>query len=348
MRYAKIEQRGADKLRKLVMRLKLFDSSRSTIHSRSYVYFPIVDIVHAKDIKLIGRVGAYITSRSGHKGDTKKSYRESLERAIGKKELSKLSNGYDQLGNIAIIEFRGSSRNAVKIAKLLMRYNSSIKTVFAKAGAVSGKYRVRNVKYVAGLRNYVATYKENNCVFKFDIRKVYFSNRLSFERSRILGKVKSGENVMVMFAGVGPFAIEISKNVAETKVVAIELNRAAYKYMLENIQINRLSNVKAVLGDVKSVAKMHANSADRIVMPLPKSSMDFLDSVYTVARKSAVVHLYAFSESKSPFNDVIKRIREHSKKRNYSVRVLDKRVVRPYSAKECEVVIDYAIRKKGR
>lgn len=286
-----------------------------------------------------------MATRENSKKGGKKDYEKKIIDTIGEEEFSKLSRGYDLLGNIAIIEFKGSKKNAKRIADILMKWNSNIHTVVEKVGAVSGKYRVRKVAYVAGKKNFVAEYKENGCTFRFDIRKVYFSNRLSFERSRILGLVKKGENIMVMFAGVGPFAIEIAKTIKETKVVAIELNSAGYKYMLENVKLNKTDNVEPVKGDVKKLSSKYRNFADRIIMPLPKSSLDFLDDAHRVAKKQAIVHLYAFSAASDPFSDIYEKVRKRAKEKGYKVKLLDKRLVRPYSANESEIVIDYQIRK---
>jgi tRNA (guanine37-N1)-methyltransferase len=283
-------------------------------------------------------------SKEGSKTGSNKEYEQQIIAVIGRSEFSKLARGYDLIGDIAIIDFKGSKKNEKKIANILMKSNSSINTVLAKVGAVSGRYRLRKLRYIAGKRNFIAEHKENGCKFRFNVRKVYFSNRLSFERSRILKLVKKGENVMVMFAGVGPFAIEIAKLVPNTNVVAIELNKSGYKYMLENIKLNKTVNVKAVLGDVKKKAEEYSNFADRIIMPLPRSSMDFLDSTYKVAKKQAVVHLYAFSDADDPFKDVLDKVKMHSKKNKYKVQLLNKRIVRPYSSNESELVLDYLIK----
>ncbi len=274
-----------------------------------------------------------------------KAYEQQIVDTIGKREFAKLSRGYDLMGDIAIIEFRGTKKNEKKIAEILMGSNNTIKTVLAKAGAVSGKYRIRKVRYISGRKNFIANHRENNCLFRFDVRKVYFSNRLSFERSRILKLVKDGEHVMVMFSGIGPFAIEIAKNFKKSKVVAIELNRFGYKYALENIKLNKTDNVEAVLGDVRKKAADYKNFADRIIMPLPKSSLDFLDEAYKVAKRRAVVHLYAFSNAADPFKAVYRKVQEHSKKKGYRVKLIEKRVVRPYSPTESEIVLDYLLVK---
>ncbi len=340
MDYVKVEPGNANKVKSLMVRFKLLDTSRQVNHSRSYVYFPIINS-EAKSKKLLERMGAEIVSRKEQKKDDD-SYMGRLRRIINKNELSKLSEGYDQLGEIAIIEFEGSRANERKIAKTLIDTNSSIRTVLAKAGAVRGKYRVRKLRYVAGKRNFIATYRENNCRFRFDTRKVFFSNRLSFERSRILDLIKGKENIMVMFAGVGPFAIEIAKTYPKTKVIGIELNKDACKYMKENIILNKTPNAVAVNGDVKKLSTKYKNSADRIIMPLPKSSMEFLDDAYKVARKKAVVHLYVFTDN---LEDIYNKIKAHAKENDYKVKFLNEREVRPYSKFECEYAIDYLIKK---
>ncbi|MGH2639847.1 MAG: methyltransferase, partial [Rhabdochlamydiaceae bacterium] len=164
--------------------------------------------------------------------------------------------------------------------------------------------------------------------------------------SRITPLVKDREDVMVMFAGVGPFAIEIAKAHPKTDVVAIELNKNAYKYMLENIKLNKVPNVRAVNGNVKTVSKRFDGFADRIVMPTPTSSLMFLDQAVKVAKKRCIVHIYAFGSSESAYDDVYGRIKEHAKENGYRIRLLLKRAVRPYSAKEVEIVLDYLIRKR--
>jgi tRNA (guanine37-N1)-methyltransferase len=252
---------------------------------------------------------------------------------------------YDILGSIAIIEFEGTGKRELAFAKHLLKLHKNVETVIAKAGAVKGKYRTRKFRHVAGKRNFIALYKENGCTFRFDVRKTFFSNRLSFERSRINSLVKDGENVMVMFAGVGPFAIEIAKYHKKANVVGIELNSYACRMFKENIKLNKLGNVTVEEGDVKKLSKKYKGFADRIIMPLPWESTKYIDDALVVAKKSAVVHLYAFGPNESAYNDITKKIREHAKQKGYNVKILFKRVVRTYSSREIEAVVDYALRK---
>lgn len=271
------------------------------------------------------------------------SYRETLRGLLGEKRYAEATKSYDILGNIAIIDAKGAT--AKKIAKAVMATNKNVETVLRKGGAISGRYRTRKYHYVAGKRNFIARYRENNSVFEFDVRKAYFSARLAYERRRIINQVRNGERVMVMFAGVGPFAIEIAKAKKKTKVVAIELNKYAYRYMLDNIRINKTPNVTPILGDVKKVAEKYYNFADRIIMPLPKDSYSFLGSALEVAKRGCVIHYYAFGESKKAFEQHSKKLIEFFQRHKRGARIVGKRVVRPYSATEVEIVLDAKIRR---
>jgi tRNA (guanine37-N1)-methyltransferase len=348
MKHAKVAEADAEDAKRLLSRLGVSDRSRMVKHSRSYVYFPVLDI-DAKAKKLICRAGIRIVEAPGAKAVGRMDYKERLGRILGRNETKQMARGYELLGNIAIIEIsEGLKEKEKAIAQALMDSNPGIKTVLAKAGAVSGIYRVRRLRYISGARNYVAAYSENNCRFVFDVRKVFFSGKLSYERSRIAKLVRDGERVMVVGAGVGPFAIEIAKSHPKAKVTGIEINRHAYDYMIGNIRLNKAQNVKAALGDARKICSRYANSSDRIIIPMPTTSLEFLDAIMAMAKRRAVVHIYAFGGTDSVLDDSWKKIMAHAKENRYSARLLGHRIVRPYSAKEVELAIDFMIDKAGR
>ena len=148
-----------------------------------------------------------------------------------------------------------------------------------------------------------------------------------------------------MFAGAGPFAIELGKKFKGSIITAMEENPASFRYMKENITLNRTPNVIPVKGDVKKLAKNYAGSADRIIMPLPWSSLDFLDEAMAVAKERATIHIYIFGKADGLEADSWKRIGAHARKNGYRARKLFTRAVRTYSATESEIVMDYEIRK---
>ncbi len=347
MHYIKIQIKKAESMKTLLLRNALLDRARKVIHSTSYVYFPVISITGAKTKKLIESASGAIIDRKGPMRASTMDYKRRLSAVLDANEMKELTSGYDLLGNIAVIDVSQKlAKKEAVIAKAILSSNKSITTVIAKAGAVSGIYRVRRFRYIAGKRTYIATYRENGSVFVFDVRKAFFSNRLSYERSRVSALVHPKERVAVPFAGVGPFAIEIAKAHPDAEIIAMELNKDACDSMVKNIKLNRTGNVKAYCGDVKRLAKKHAYWADRVVMPTPKTSMDFLDEALILSKSISTIHIYLFCAADGGIQKAKDEIKAHALANSYSVRFNNVRVVRPYSKDEIEIVMDYRIRKK--
>jgi len=165
---------------------------------------------------------------------------------------------FDILGNIALVKFSDKTKAAdkKKFALALLKRQKSIKTVLEKVGKFKGRLRKQETKWIAGEKNKEILYKENGCVFRFNIDDTYFSPRLSTERLEVAGKVKKGDEVLVMFAGVGPYPIVIAKNSKAARVFSNEINRKANKYAEKNIELNKLKDRVFLLpGDVKKLGE---------------------------------------------------------------------------------------------
>ena len=81
---------------------------------------------------------------------------------------------YDILGNIVIIKGEGKSKKQkLAQAKKLLKI-PNVETVVEKIGNVRGRLRTINVKHIAGAKNLIALHKENDCLFKFNVKTCYF------------------------------------------------------------------------------------------------------------------------------------------------------------------------------
>ncbi len=256
------------------------------------------------------------------------------------KDSARTVRGYELYGSIAVVE--SGPREAKSAAKRLMLSNKNIKTVLRKGGAVSGKYRTRKLVYVAGAKNYLAEYRENGCVFRFDMRKVFFSTKLAYERKRISELAKDGEHVIVMFAGVGPYSIEIAKPHRKSKVVSIELNPQASRYARENALLNKTPNVVVEQGNVEKFTGKYSRFADRIVMPLPMDSFMFLPAALKMCAKLCTIHYYTFCKEKE-VGATIAKLKRFLKSKGRRLRLIGWRAVRPYSATDIEIAVDFVV-----
>jgi len=262
----------------------------------------------------------------------------------------KLPHSFDVIGHVAIIEIPEKYKKDKKlIAKAIMQLNHHIKTVLEKASERKGIYRIRKYKWIAGRRKTETLHKEYGSVFKLDPKKVYFSPRELTERQRIASQVKPGETVMVMFAGVAPYAIQIAKKQPKVnKVIAIEINPDAVKYAKENVKINKVEDkVIVVEGDVREKCSNWFNKCDRIVMPLPLGSENFLDlAVKCLKNSKGIIHFYNWGKEPNIFEHAKKIVKEEMKKMKVKYEILAERKVLPYAPRKWKVCLD--IKVKGR
>lgn len=231
-----------------------------------------------------------------------KSLKSILKNDLNSTLLDVLPNSLDIIGDIAIVELVDELKPyAHKIGTAILYLHKNIKVVAMKAGLYSGVYRTRKLKIIAGEKRKITIHKENNVLLKLNVEDCYFSPRLSTERKRVFEKVLPGESVLVMFSGIGPYVVTISKNTQASKVVGIEINPEAHKYAVENVMLNKLNNVKLYEGDVREIIPKLDEKFDRIIMPLPKTAESFLDLLRHISKQNTVVHLYCFlHESEIP------------------------------------------------
>jgi tRNA (guanine37-N1)-methyltransferase len=166
-------------------------------------------------------------------------------------------------------------------------------------------------------------HREHDCRFKLDLEKVYFNPRLGGERARVAVQVaRSGkpEEIIDMFAGVGPFAIQIAKRAPPSHVTAIDLNPEAIRYLTENIRLNRVQNVTPVEGDIRAVYHRFPETADRLIMNLPKSAHLFLREALSMLKPDGgIIHFYdlesAYPEEGEEKRDSVENVLEKAKER---------------------------------
>ncbi len=90
----------------------------------------------------------------------------------------------DIVGDIAILKFKKNIFWPVKKIRAIkfLKENKNVTTILEKTSGFSGELRTLSTKHLAGIKTKQAIYKENGCIFKFNIDESYFSPRLSNER----------------------------------------------------------------------------------------------------------------------------------------------------------------------
>lgn len=223
--------------------------------------------------------------------------KDALRGKLKPSQVEKVRGSFDSVGDIAILEIPKELRKQEKIiVKTFQHLHPHFKVVAKKTGGHEGPYRVQKLKVIGGEKRTTTEHKESGLRIRVDINKAYFSPRLSTERLRIAQQVKKGENVLVLFSGVAPYALVIATHSGAKHVTAVELNPHGHTFAEENIRLNKLQHkITAVKADAKKWCAKSKEKFDRIIMPLPMTADKFLLAALRLAKKNATIHFYAFA-----------------------------------------------------
>jgi tRNA (guanine37-N1)-methyltransferase len=222
--------------------------------------------------------------------------KEKLHGVVPEECLSELSNRFHVIGNIAILSLAPELESYKKeIAEAVLSSGKSIHTVLSKTSKLQGERRVAGFELLAGVGNTVTTHKEFGFFYRLDVSKVFWSSRLGYERMRVAAAVVAGEDVLLPFAGVGPFAVPLAAYGAV--VLALEKNREACLYLSENARLNKVDTKIAIINaDAFHMAKLLQKDFHRAVIPAPYGADGILETVLPLVKSRGTLHFYTFKK----------------------------------------------------
>ncbi|MFN7991876.1 MAG: class I SAM-dependent methyltransferase family protein [Candidatus Micrarchaeia archaeon] len=338
MLFLKVPKKDGESVRRKLIEAGILDKQYDIINSGNFVMLPTSKAWGGFDT-----VELHVKKRP----ERFDRLEDALSKLLTKGEMETLVKSFDIVGDIAICEIPAplEGREA-QIGAALLKVHRNLRTVLKKLGPMEGEHRVRRFKCIAGEDRTETFYRESGVIMKLDLARVYFSVRLATERSRIADLCGEHEKVLVLFAGVGPFALLIAKARPGSDVVAVEMNHDAVAYMDQNISLNHLDNVRAVEGDARAVDYGRYSGGggfDRVVMPLPKSAHEFLDIAFSAVKPGGIVHFYTLSDISRPFEDAFGKALPAAERGGFRISVENQRVVRPYSPGLVQVVLDLRV-----
>ena len=256
-------------------------------------------------------------------------------------DLKNYPSSFEIIGKIAHMNLKDEYlKYKYIIGELILEKNPSIKTVVNKIGKIDNVYRTYDMEIIAGEENYFVEHKEDNIIFKFDLRKTYWCSRLQNERKRILNLMKKDNILLDAFCGVGPLSLRACKK--GIKVYANDLNPDCYNYLNDNIKYNKIPNnmIKTYNMDARDFIKNFIEKSkkiinndednldnifpydihiDHIYMNLPKDAIEFLDvfiGLFKGCKENIynkdnlpIIHVYGFAKTvDNPIEELKERI----------------------------------------
>lgn len=304
VRAIKVTLQDGEKIRRILQKNGWYNNRFLVKKEEGVIYFPVVPDLDIRKNKIKGKKEGLdweLVDVELEKHEDKmntSAIEQALAFILTVKERELLPRSYDVIGDILVLELPDElQKKEKKIAEAYLATHKQVKTVVKKARAHGGVYRTRGIEILLGEKRKETIHRESGLRLKIHLEKVYFSPRSVGERLRIARQVKKGEEVLVMFSGAAPFCCVIAKHSPAKQVVGIEINPAGHRYGEENVQLNKLQGrVKLYCGDVRKVLPRLKKNFDRIVMPLPKTSSEFLPLALKYVKKGGIIHYYCFLE----------------------------------------------------
>jgi len=286
-------------VRKILLERGHLDISLKVRKADGHILFPVI----AEDAKVVG--DELVEEEFEERELAETDYRSLAQVPEELKDL--LPTSFDVIGEVGIVKLpEALLPYAKQVGEALRKVAPRLKTVALDRG-VKGELRIRELEVIAGGPSTETIHLEYGIKFLVDPAKVYFNPRLANERRRIASLVRQGEVVVDMFAGVGPFSIMIARYALPSLVVAVDLNPDAVEYLKRNIELNKASRVVPYEGDARQVV-FDVPCADRIVMNLPHSAIDFFHDALTRLKLQGTIHFYHICErdqASRTINDLI-------------------------------------------
>ena len=303
----RVPRREADTAIRILSKTKILDRNYKFTTFDQTLSLPLVRRLDPLDFtRLLTEVSGAVEAHDEFepRNNQSQSLEEVLSKTIPGESIAELPRSYDIVGDIGILELNPNlAPYESAIAEAMMEIHGNIRAVYAKAGGVSGEERLRPLRHLAGEQRTTTVHREFGCSFKIDLSGAFFSPRLSTEHQRVANQVRSGERVVDMFAGIGPFSVLIAKTVPNVSGDAIDSNPAAVSLIVHNARLNKVaSKVHAYLGDAGEVVRKELlHVASRVIMNHPSASRQFVGvACDTLVSSGGMLHYYSFSQGQDP------------------------------------------------
>ena len=262
--------------------------------------------------------------------------------------ISEIPNRWELFGNVCIINIPECLlHHEKKIGEIYSKVLNA-ETVMNRTGIISGETRKPNLKMIYGT-NPIARYIENGIIFTFDTRKLMFSKGNKTERMRITSKIKKGEKVWDMFAGIGYFSLPIAVYSEPDKIVSTEINSISYEYLVKNAKLNNAENIEAINIDNRQY-ESYSEKFDHIIMGYLHETYSFLPYAIRSLKNGGWIHYHTVVNTKeykkNAFDEVNSYLKANYPEKMEVVNITEYDVTEVKSYAPClsHVVMDFRLK----
>jgi tRNA wybutosine-synthesizing protein 2 len=256
-----------------------------------------------------------------------------------------MPSGYQRVGRVLLLRLPEAYRPYFPTIGRAWQEALGVATVLTHVGPVAGELREPQVERLAGTDTETEVV-EHGVRWRLDAAQVMFASGNRTERRRAGTLVRYGESVVDLFAGIGYFAIPAAVHGRASRVLAVEKNPVAYRYLVDNVERNRVGDrVVCALGDNRTV-DLPAHAADRVFLGYLPDSFPWLSRALKLIRTDGGwVHAHTVADARGAGASALERF-------GVAVRAVGAVVLEPPSAREVKpygpgrthVVVDAHVR----
>ena len=338
----RVPRRSAEGVRKRLSAYALVDKGREILEEGDSVVLPVLAM---PDGALLSEASAEVVERDF---PVRYARADPIDRVRATAEIpgplrDELPTRWEMLGDVLVL----------RLPEALARWEDAVarayadvldaKSVLLDEGGIEGPMRRPVVRLIFG-DDTVTTHLENGILFRFDASEIMFSSGNVDERVRVSRLDCDGETVLDMFAGIGYFSVPIAVHQSPARVIACELNPTAFRYLEENVRLNRVKEVvEPVLGDNRSLPG--ESVADRVFMGYVRTTHEYLGTARRLIRDGGVLHYHETCPCELLPGRPLDHLRRVFGEEN--VEVLRYNRVKSYSPGVAHMVVDARITKDG-
>jgi tRNA wybutosine-synthesizing protein 2 len=271
--------------------------------------------------------------------------RERIRTGVGPRWADAMPSGYQRLGRVLLLRWPAEYRPYSKLVGSAWQQELGVDTVLNRIGPVQGEFREPRVERWAGTETETEVV-EHGVRWRFDAARLMFAAGNRTERRRARTLVRAGESVVDLFAGIGYFAIPAALSGSSTRVVAVEKNPVAFRYLEGNVQRNSVADrVTCVRGENRTV-DLPTGAADRVFLGYLPDSLPWLPRAVELLRPAGGwVHAHTVANARDGAGEACRRVAAGAEAIGATaLEPLRAREVKPYGPGRTHVVVDARLR----
>jgi tRNA wybutosine-synthesizing protein 2 len=271
--------------------------------------------------------------------------RDRVRESAGERPALEMPDGYQRMGRVLLLRLPARYRAYADVIGRAWQDELGVATVLNQVGPVEGEFREPRVEVWAGSETETEVV-EYGVRWRFDAARLMFAAGNRAERQRARSLVRPGESVVDLFAGIGYFAIPAALAGPSTRVVAVEKNPAAFRYLIENVVRNDVAErVECRLGENRTV-DLPRRTADRVFLGYLPDAMPWVPRAVELLREEGGwVHAHTVADVRGGDEEAVRQLVVAAAEGGaVPVETPRVRIVKPYGPGRNHVVVDARLR----